>query len=51
MTGSKAVDIFIGGVVTIGIITALMLPGRQTASVIKSTGQAGQGLLGTAIKG
>jgi len=51
MTGSKAIDIFIGGVITIGIITALMLPGRQTASVVKATGQAGQGLLGTAIKG
>lgn len=51
MTGSKTLDIFIGGIVTIGIITALVLPGRQTASVVKATGQAGQGLLGTAISG
>lgn len=51
MTGSKSLDIFVGGIVTIGIITALMLPGRQTVGVIKATGSAGQGLLGTAIKG
>lgn len=51
MTGSKSIDILIAGVVTIGIITALMLPGRQTASVVKATGQASQGLLGTAISG
>jgi len=51
MTGSKGIDIFVAGIVTIGIITALMLPGRQTASVVKATGQAGSGLLGTAIKG
>lgn len=42
---------FVAGVVTIGIITALMLPGRNTAGVIKATGRASSGLLGTAIKG
>lgn len=46
-----AVDVFVAGLITIGIITALVLPGRNTASVIKSTGQAGSGLLGTAISG
>lgn len=51
MTGSKALDLFIGGIVTIGLVTALVLPGRQTAAVAKATGQAGQGLLGTAISG
>jgi hypothetical protein len=48
---SKNFEIFIAGVVTIGIITALVLPGRNTASVIKSGGTAAQGLLGTAIRG
>ena len=41
----------IAGVVTIGIITALTLPGRKTAENIKAAGQAGSGLLGTAITG
>lgn len=39
------------GAITIGIITALFLPGRQTVSGIKAAGQAFQGVLGTAIKG
>lgn len=47
----KSAEILIAGVVTIGIITALVLPGRNTANVIKSAGNAGQGLLGTAITG
>jgi hypothetical protein len=47
----KSLDIFIAGVVTIGIITALFLPGRTTATGIKAAGTAGQGLLGTAISG
>jgi hypothetical protein len=47
----KTGQIFIAGVVTIGIITALVLNGRNTASVIQQTGQAGSGLLGTAING
>lgn len=39
------------GVITIGIITALFLPGRQTVSGIKAAGTAFSGVLGTAIKG
>lgn len=48
---SRNVALFVGGVVTIGIITALVLPGRQTVSAIKASGKAGSGLLGTAIRG
>jgi hypothetical protein len=51
MRAGQVLQIFVAGVVTIGIITALTLPGRQSAQVIKASGQAGQGLLGTAIKG
>lgn len=51
MGQSKPLTIFVAGVVTIGVITALFLPGRQTASGVKAIGQAGSGLLGTAIKG
>lgn len=51
MTGSKTADIFVGGLITIGLATAIFLPGRQTASVVKATGSAGSGLLNTAIKG
>jgi len=47
----KTMDIFVSGVVTIGIITALFLPGRQTASGVKAIGTATSGVLGTAIKG
>lgn len=43
--------IFVAGIVSIGIITALTMNGRKSADVIKSTGQAGSGLLGTAISG
>ena len=48
---NRPLTIFVAGLVTIGIATALLLPGRPTAGVIKATGQAGSGLLGTAIKG
>lgn len=48
---SKTVDIFIAGLITIGIITALVLPGRNTAQVFTAGGNAASGLLGTAIKG
>jgi hypothetical protein len=47
----KAATIFIAGVITIGIVTALVLPGRQTAQVIGATGNATKGVLGTAITG
>jgi hypothetical protein len=42
---------FLSGVVGIGVITALVLPGRQTAKVLAAGGKAGSGLLGTAITG
>lgn len=47
----RTVGVFIAGVVTIGIITALTMNGRQTASVLKAGGSAGSNLLGTAISG
>lgn len=43
--------VFVSGVITIGIITALFLPGRQTVSAIKAGGSAAQGLLKTSIRG
>ncbi len=43
--------IFVTGVITIGVITALFLPGRKTVEGIKAGGTAASGLLGTAIKG
>lgn len=48
---SKNVTIFVTGIVAIGIVTALVLPGRNTTNVIAATGTAGKGLLGTAITG
>lgn len=38
-------------IVGVGAITALVLPGRQSAQVIKAAGNAFSGSLGTAIKG
>jgi hypothetical protein len=38
-------------IVAVGAITALTLPGRQSATVIKAGGQAFSGALGTAITG
>lgn len=42
---------FVQGIITIGIITALFLPGRQTVAGIKATGTAMSGVLKTAIRG
>jgi hypothetical protein len=39
------------GIVAIGMITALVLPGRQTAQVLKAAGGVFQGSLNTAIRG
>jgi hypothetical protein len=50
-TGGRAATLFVSGVVSIGIVTALFLPGRQTVQGVKAFGTAGSGLLGTAIKG
>ncbi len=47
----KAAAIGIGGIVTIGIITAMFLPGRKTVQGITAGGKAGSNLLGTAITG
>jgi hypothetical protein len=47
----KAAEIFIAGVVTIGVITALFMPGRTTAQGVTAAGNASSKLLGTAIKG
>jgi hypothetical protein len=47
----KNIQILLAGVVTIGIITALVLPGRNTVGGITAAGNAGSNLLGTAIKG
>lgn len=43
--------IAVQGVITIGIITALFLPGRQTVAGITAASKGFQGVLGTAIKG
>lgn len=42
---------FVVGVVTIGLVTALFAPGRQTVSAIQAGGSAAQGLLRTAESG
>lgn len=44
----KTAQIFVGGLVAIGMATALFAPGRQTIAGIKATGTAGSGLLATA---
>lgn len=38
-------------IVAVGAITALTLPGRQSAAVISATGNVFSGALGTAITG
>lgn len=38
-------------IVTVGAITALVLPGRQSAQVIQAAGNTFSGALGTAING
>lgn len=48
---SDTVRIFVAGVITIGVITALFLPGRTTVQGIGAVGTASSGLLNTAIKG
>jgi hypothetical protein len=47
----RNVSILVAGVVTIGIITALVLPGRTTAASAKGFGDASSHLLSTAISG
>jgi hypothetical protein len=43
--------LLVSGVVTIGVITALTLNGRQTVSLTKAGFAGSSQLLGTAIKG
>ena len=47
----NTVKVFVTGVIAIGVITALFLPGRQTVSGFTALGKASSGLLDTAIKG
>lgn len=47
----EIVKAFVVGVVGIGMATALLMNGRQTANVIKAGGSASSQVLGTAIKG
>jgi hypothetical protein len=47
----QTIRIFVSGVITIGVITALFLPGRSTVKGIGAIGDASSKLLGTAIKG
>ena len=47
----EVAKVFVTGVVTIGIITALFMNGRNTVGGIKATFGGASGLLGTAIKG
>lgn len=49
--GKGVGTIIAAGLVTIGLATAVFLPGRQTIGVVKAGGNAGQGLLSTAITG
>jgi len=46
-----AVRIFVAGLITIGVITALFMNGRTTVSGISAIGTASSNVLGTAIKG
>lgn len=48
---SSAIQTFLAGLIGIGMITALLLPGRQTPAVINATSKLVTGSLGTAIKG
>lgn len=47
----EVAKIFVTGVVTIGVISALFLNGRNTVGGIKATFSGASGLLNTAIKG
>jgi hypothetical protein len=48
---SGALQTFVAGLVAIGIVTAVLLPGRQTPAVIKAGGNALSSSLSTAISG
>lgn len=42
---------FVAGLVTIGLATAILQKGRTTTDTVKAVGDAGSNLLGTAING
>jgi hypothetical protein len=48
---SGTLQTFVAGLVAIGMLTAVLLPGRQTPAVIKAVSGLLSGSLGTAIKG
>lgn len=48
---NAAVQTFVAGLVTIGILTAVLLPGRQTPAVIKAASGLITGSLKTSISG
>lgn len=48
---NKTLDVFLGGLITIGIITALVLPGRNSVRLADTAFKGTSNLLGTAIKG
>jgi hypothetical protein len=47
----KTVDQFITGVVAIGLVTAFALHASDLSGLVKATGTASSGLIGTAEKG
>jgi hypothetical protein len=47
----EVAKIFVTGVITIGIITALFMNGRTTATTVTAGFKGASDLLGTAIKG
>jgi len=47
----EIVRAFIIGVITIGVLTAVLAPGRQTVNVIKATSSGATSLLQTAERG
>lgn len=48
---NDSVKTFVAGLVAIGMVTALVLPGRQTPAVVKAVGTLMSGSLRTAISG
>lgn len=48
MNGSRFFDI-LASIIVVALVTTLILPGRQTGSVIRETGAAGSGFLRTAM--
>lgn len=47
----KTASMLTGGLVAIGMATALFLPGRTTATTVTAGGNAIKGVFGTAISG